>query len=184
MAHAIRRNVDLTYIIMDNQIYGLTKGQLSPTSPKGLKTASSSFGSMEDPVNPLLYVLGYGARFVAQGTPADMAGLAAVIEEGIRYPGFAFINVQSPCITYGEADQQLKAHKQRLESLASVGHDPTNRLAAMELAQAYGTKLYTGVFYRDAEAETTYEQLARDRQAQLAGERVSREGVLDRFRPR
>lgn len=184
VAHAIRRNVDLTYIIMDNQIYGLTKGQLSPTSPKGLKTASSSFGSMEDPVNPLLYVLGYGARFVAQGTPADMAGLAAVIEEGIRYPGFAFINVQSPCITYGEADQQLKAHKQRLESLASVGHDPTNRLAAMELAQAYGTKLYTGVFYRDAEAETTYEQLARDRQAQLAGERVSREGVLDRFRPR
>jgi len=183
VAHAIRRNIDLTYIIMDNQIYGLTKGQLSPTSPKGLKTASSSFGSMEDPVNPLLYVLGYGARFVAQGTPADMPGLAAVIEEGIRFPGFAFINVQSPCITYGEADQQLKSQKQRLEPLDALGHDPTNRLAAMELAQAYGTKLYTGVFYRDAAPGSTFEDLARERQALLEGERVSREHVLDRFRP-
>lgn len=183
VAHAIRRNLDLTYIIMDNQIYGLTKGQLSPTSPKGMKTASSSFGSMEDPVNPLLYVLGYGARFVAQGTPADMAGLAAVVEEGIRYPGFAFINVQSPCITYGEADQQLKAQKQRLEPLASLGHDPSNRLAAMELAQAYGTKLYTGVFYRDPAPGPTFEDLARERQAQLEGQRVTREHVLDAFRP-
>src|SRR5512136_3419841 len=77
VAHAIRRNVDITYIVMDNQIYGLTKGQLSPTSPRGLKTASSTYGSMEDPVNPLLYVLGYGAGFVAQGTPADMSALAA-----------------------------------------------------------------------------------------------------------
>ena len=58
VAHAIRRNVDLTYIVMDNQIYGLTKGQLSPTSPRGLRTASSPYGSLEDPVNPLLYVLG------------------------------------------------------------------------------------------------------------------------------
>ena len=87
MAHAIRRNIDLTYIIMDNQIYGLTKGQLSPTSPRGLRTASSSYGSMEDPVNPLLYVLGYGCRFVAQGTPADMAQLAALDRGRHPLPG-------------------------------------------------------------------------------------------------
>ena len=116
-AHAIRRNVDLTYIVMDNQIYGLTKGQLSPTSPRGLKTVTSAYGSLEDPVNPLLYVLGYGGRFVAQGTPADMAGLATLIEEGIRFPGFAFINVQSPCVTYGQPDAQLKAHKAAMKSL-------------------------------------------------------------------
>ena len=96
---------------MDNQIYGLTKGQLSPTSRRGLATASSALGSMESPVNPLLYVLGYGAEFVAQGTPADMNGLAKIIEEGIRFPGFAFINVQSPCVTYGQEDQMLKAQK-------------------------------------------------------------------------
>src|SRR5512147_274633 len=118
VAHAVRRNIDLTYIIMDNQIYGLTKGQLSPTSPRGLHTASSSYGSLENPVNPLMYVLGYGAGFVAQGTPADMSALADVIEEGIRFPGFAFINVQSPCVTYGEEEAQLKAQKERMQRLA------------------------------------------------------------------
>src|SRR5512138_1923558 len=149
VAHLIRRNIDITYIVMDNQIYGLTKGQLSPTSPRGLTTASSIYGSLEDPVNPLAYVLGYGARFVAQGTPADMAGLASMIEEGIRYPGFAFINVQSPCITYGQADAQLKAHKSQMKSLESVGHDSADRLKALALAAEYGRTLYTGVFYKD-----------------------------------
>jgi len=84
--HVVRRNLDITYIVMDNQIYGLTKGQLSPTSPRGRHTCTSPEGSLEEPVNPLLTVLGYGAQFVAQSTPADMPGLAAVIEEGIRYP--------------------------------------------------------------------------------------------------
>jgi len=168
VAHAIRRNLDLTYIIMDNQIYGLTKGQLSPTSPKGLKTASSTYGSMEDSVNPLLYVLGYGCRFVAQGTPADMAGLAKVIEEGIRFPGFAFINVQSPCVTYGQADQQLKSQKAMMVSLEAAGHDPANRLRAMELAQDYGTKLYTGVLYRDPSGSPPYEVHAKARQDAMA----------------
>jgi 2-oxoglutarate ferredoxin oxidoreductase subunit beta len=185
VAHAIRRNVDLTYIVMDNQIYGLTKGQLSPTSPKGLKTASSSYGSMEDPVNPLLYVLGYGARFVAQGTPADMAGLAQVVEEGIRFPGFAFINVQSPCVTYGEPDQQLKAHKTRMTPLASVGHDASNRIRAMELAQEYGSKLYTGVFYRDPAPDPPYGAFVRERQRALTGDATfQRQRVLDLFQPR
>jgi 2-oxoglutarate/2-oxoacid ferredoxin oxidoreductase subunit beta len=184
LPHAIRRNLDLTYVVMDNQIYGLTKGQLSPTSPRGLKTASSVFGSLEDPVNPLMYVLGYGARFVAQGTPADMMGLGALIEEGIRYPGFAFINVQSPCITYGQPEQQLKAHKAEMKSLASLGHDPSDRIAALRLAQDYGEKLYTGVFYRDNAPEATYEQDVLARQAELAAKAVSRDRILDAFVPR
>jgi 2-oxoglutarate ferredoxin oxidoreductase subunit beta len=183
VAHAIRRNLDLTYIIMDNQIYGLTKGQLSPTSPKGLKTASSSYGSMEDPVNPLLYILGYGCRFVAQGTPADMAGLARIIEEGIRFPGFAFINVQSPCVTYGQVDQQLKAQKLRLEPLDSLNHDPTDRLKAMALAQEYGTRLYTGVFYRDPSPDPTYETFVEERQEAVTEGALPRERILDLFLP-
>jgi 2-oxoglutarate ferredoxin oxidoreductase subunit beta len=183
VAHAIRRNLDMTYIIMDNQIYGLTKGQLSPTSPKGLKTASSTYGSMEDPVNPLLYVLGYGCRFVAQGTPADMAGLAKVIEEGIRFPGFAFINVLSPCVTYGQADQQLKTQKARMESLEAMGHDPADRLRAMGLAQEYGAKLHTGVFYRDPNPDPPYESFMHARQSELDGKAPARDRVLDMFRP-
>src|SRR5512134_1254258 len=124
--HAIRRNLDLTYIVMDNQVYGLTKGQLSPTSPRGLKTVTSPYGSLEQPVNPLLYVLAYGAGFVAQGTPADMPGLATLIEQAIRYPGFAFVNVQSPCITYGQVDAQLKQQKAAMQDLAALGHDSTD----------------------------------------------------------
>ncbi|HEX6974046.1 MAG TPA: 2-oxoacid:ferredoxin oxidoreductase subunit beta [Vicinamibacterales bacterium] len=184
VAHAIRRNIDITYIVMDNQIYGLTKGQLSPTSPRGLTTASSVYGSLEDPVNPLAYVLGYGARFVAQGTPADMAGLATLIEEGIRYPGFAFINVQSPCITFGHPDAQLKAHKSGMVPLSSVGHNPSDRIKAFDLAQAYGEKLYTGVFYRDETPGPTYEQAINQRQQVLSARAVSRDRILDGFIPR
>jgi len=181
--HAIRRNVDLTYILMDNQIYGLTKGQLSPTSPRGSKTASTAHGSLEDPVNPLLYVLGYGAGYVAQGTPADMAGLAEIIEEGIRYPGFAFINVQSPCVTFGEEEQQLSVQKQKMQKLKDLGHDRSDRLRAMALAQEYGIKLYTGVFYRNPDPPMTYEAAWRDLQKNLAGQAKPAGEILSQFQP-
>ena len=178
--HAVRRNSDLTYIVMDNQIYGLTKGQLSPTSPRGKKTASSIYGSMEDPVNPLLYVLAYGAGFVAQGVPADMDGLAKMIEEAIRYPGFAFVNVQSPCITYGDPETQLKTQRARMHKLEAEGHDATNRIRAIELAQEYGRTLYTGVFYRNPTPPPTYESLVRERQQDLSGEASTQEHLLRR----
>jgi 2-oxoglutarate ferredoxin oxidoreductase subunit beta len=181
--HAIRRNMDLTYIVMDNQIYGLTKGQLSPTSPRGLKTVTSTYGSMEEPVNPLLYVLSFGAGFVAQGTPADMPGLAGLIEEGIRFPGFAFINVQSPCVTYGEADAQLKVHKKMMKRLEAMGHDTADRLRAMDLAQAYGRELYTGVFYRNPNPNPTYESLVRARQDQLRPTARPKEKIIEMFVP-
>src|SRR5512144_306555 len=183
VAHAIRRNINLTYIVMDNKIYGLTKGQLSPTSKRGLKTASSAFGSIEAPVNPLLYVLGYGAGFVAQGTPADMDALANVIEEGIRYPGFAFVNVQSPCVTYGEVDSQIKAHKDTMESLEKLGHDPADWLHAIDLAKDYGSRLYTGVFYRNPSPSPTFEADARERQNAQRGTGFGRENILEMFRP-
>ncbi len=183
VAHAIRRNIDITYIVMDNQIYGLTKGQLSPTSARGLKTVSSAFGSLEDPVNPLLYVLGYGAGFVAQGTPADMDGLATIIEQGIRYPGFAFVNVQSPCVTFGQAEAQIKVHREIMQSLEQEGHDPSNRLHAMDLAQHYGTKLHTGIFFRNPNPSPTYEAAVKERHLLLQGTGLPKDRILELFRP-
>ncbi len=183
VAHAIRRNIDLTYIIMDNQIYGLTKGQLSPTSPRGLKTVTSSYGSLEDPINPLMYVLAYGAGFVAQGTPADMNGLALVIEEAIRFPGFAFVNVHSPCVTYGEPDQQLKAQKGKIQSLRELGHDPGNWLKAVELARDYGTKLYTGVLYRNPSPNPTFGQTAHELQEAVRSKALPMNDILQVFLP-
>ena len=179
--HAVRRNADLTYIVMDNQIYGLTKGQLSPTSPRGLRTVTSTYGSLEAPVNPLLYVLSYGAGFVAQGTPADMVGLASIIEAGIRFPGFAFINVQSPCVTFGEPEAQLKVHKAKMKSLDKLGHDASDRLRAMDLAQAYGEELYTGIFYRNPTPAPAYDDLVRERKAEMARMARPKDGILDVF---
>jgi 2-oxoglutarate ferredoxin oxidoreductase subunit beta len=183
VAHVIRRNIDLTYIVMDNQIYGLTKGQLSPTSERGRKTVTSTFGSLEDPVNPLLYVMGYGASFVAQGTPADMAGLARIIEEGMRFPGFAFINIQSPCVTYGQEEQQIKAQKAKMQSLESIAHDSADRARATELAREYGKKLYTGILYRNPNPSPTYGQGVEDRQRALKKQSVPRHEILNRFMP-
>jgi 2-oxoglutarate ferredoxin oxidoreductase subunit beta len=181
VSHAVRRNIDLTYIVMDNQIYGLTKGQASPTSPRGLKTSSSALGSLEEPMNPVLMVLSYGASYVAQGTPADMKGLAEVIEEGIRFPGFAFINVQSPCVTYGREERSLKAHKTMMEALAELGHDPSDRMKAMALASEYGEKLYTGVFYRNPAPPPTYGRATRARQDEMMPNAVPRERILEIF---
>jgi 2-oxoglutarate ferredoxin oxidoreductase subunit beta len=179
--HAIRRNVDIAYVVMDNQIYGLTKGQLSPTSPRGKKTVSSAYGSLESPVNPLSYVLAYGAPFVAQGTPADLPALASVIEQAIRYPGFAFVNVQSPCVTYGDEEHQIKAHKSLMRPLESIAHDPTDLVDAFRLAQTYGTELYTGVLYRNPDPPPTYDSLVRARQRRMREGAVPREKVLDMF---
>jgi 2-oxoglutarate ferredoxin oxidoreductase subunit beta len=182
LPHAVRRNLDLTYVVMDNQIYGLTKGQLSPTSHRGMRTVTSDYGSMEDPVNPLLYMLAFGAGFVAQGTPADMPGLTSVIEEAIRFPGFAFVNVQSPCVTFGESDWQLRAHKEQMKPLAGLGHDVSDRLKAMALAAQYGEELHTGVFYRNPDPAPTYDALAVQRQTELRDRALPRERILDLFR--
>jgi len=118
-------------------------------------------------VNPLLYVLAYGAGFVAQGVPADMDGLAKIIEAAIRYPGFAFVNIQSPCVSYGEEESQLKALKLKMRKLEAEGHDSSNRLRAMELAQGYGETLYTGIFYRNPNPPPTYEDQIRELQQKL-----------------
>jgi 2-oxoglutarate ferredoxin oxidoreductase subunit beta len=179
--HAVRRNLDITYLVMDNQIYGLTKGQLSPTSSKGRRTVTSEHGSLENPVNPLLYVLAYGAPFVAQGTPANIPELADLIEQAIRFPGFAFVNIQSPCVTYGEAEQQIKVHKTIMQSLASLGHDDGDKTQALVRAQAYGQQLITGVYYRAPEPPPVYSSLIRERQRQLGTAAPSRDRILDRF---
>jgi 2-oxoglutarate ferredoxin oxidoreductase subunit beta len=179
--HAVRRNDDITYIVMDNQTYGLTKGQLSPTAPRGLHTVTSTYGSLENPVNPLLQVLAYGASFVAQGTPADIPGLTTMVEEAIRFPGFAFVNVQSPCVTYGEEEQQIKVHKATMKKLEDSGHDSADRLQALDRARSYGHELLTGVYFRDPSPPPTLGALVRERQEAMMASAPARPRVLDAF---
>ena len=105
-----------------------------------------------------------------------------MIEEAIRFPGFAFVNVQSPCVTYGQEDQQLKAQKGVMQPLAVLGHDPADRLKAMALATEYGTKLYTGVLYRNPEPPPTYEAEARARQQETRALARPKHEILEMFR--
>ncbi len=102
--HAIRRNIDVTYIVMDNQIYGLTKGQTSPRSDMGFKTKSTPDGSIESALNVMEMALTAGATFVAQSFSSDLKELTALIEQGIKHKGFSLINVFSPCVTFNKVN--------------------------------------------------------------------------------
>jgi 2-oxoglutarate ferredoxin oxidoreductase subunit beta len=128
--HAARRNVDITYVVMDNQVYGLTKGQTSPTTPTDMHTKASPLGPLAAPLNPLALALSAGATFVAQGYSANQKELVDLIERGVRHTGFSFINVQSPCVTYNLVNT-FDWFKQNVQAVA---HDPSDWNAAMAVA--------------------------------------------------
>ncbi|MEZ7890566.1 MAG: 2-oxoacid:ferredoxin oxidoreductase subunit beta [Candidatus Wallbacteria bacterium] len=146
MPHVARRNIDMTYIVMDNQIYGLTKGQLSPTSELGLKTTTSMQGSVDTPINIVSLALSYNVSFIAQGFAGDMNTLASLIKQGIEHKGFSLIHVISPCVTYRGMDYFKKAKENCVQIQAS--HDPTNKVEAFKMAEAVD-KHYIGVIYRE-----------------------------------
>jgi len=99
-SHAIRRNIDITFIVHNNMVYGLTTRQTSPTSQTGFKTKSTPFGAIELPINPLAIAIASGATFVARGYPGDLKHLVWLIQEGIKHRGFALIDVLQPCVTF------------------------------------------------------------------------------------
>lgn len=146
--HAIRRNIDITYIVMDNQIYGLTKGQTSPRSQMGFKTKSTPAGSIESSLNVMELALTAGATFVAQGFSTDLKELTSLIEQGIQHKGFSFINVFSPCVTFNKVNT-YDWFKENLVSLNDIEHyDSANRLMAMQTLME-NDGLVTGLIYQD-----------------------------------
>src|SRR5881398_856 len=146
--HTMRRNVDLTYIVMDNQIYGLTTGQCSPTSVKGMKTKSTPHGSVENPVNPIPMAIVCGATYVARGFSGQQKQLVALIKGAIEHRGFAFVDVFSPCVTYNH-DNTHEFFKQRTKKLEEMGHDPTDRNAAIARGGEWGETIPIGLFYKN-----------------------------------
>ncbi|MFC0215664.1 2-oxoacid:ferredoxin oxidoreductase subunit beta [Paenibacillus chartarius] len=155
--HAIRRNIDMTYIVMDNQIYGLTKGQTSPRSAEGFKTKSTPQGSIESALSPIEMALASGATFVAQSFSSNLKQLTAVIEAGLQHKGFSFINVFSPCVTFNKINTYdwFKENVVDLEEIPD--YDPTNRVMAMtKLMETNG--MLTGIIYQD-KTKKSYEDL-------------------------
>ena len=143
--HTARRNVDLTYIVMNNQVYGLTTGQISPTSSKGMKTKSTPFGSVEMPVNPITSAIMNGATFVARGYTGDGKHLVELIKKAIQHKGFSLIDIFSPCVTFNH-DNDYKFFKPRVKKLEDEGHDTSDWKSACEKAMMWGDTIYTGLF--------------------------------------
>ncbi len=143
--HTARRNVDLTYVVMNNQIYGLTTGQISPTSRVGQKTKSTPFGSVEYPLNPLTSAIMNGATYVARGYSGDIRHLTDLIKGGIEHHGFALIDVFSPCVTFN-LDNTHAFFKSRIKKLEDEDHDTTDWAAACEKAMVWGDEIFIGRF--------------------------------------
>jgi 2-oxoglutarate ferredoxin oxidoreductase subunit beta len=151
--HTARRNIDLTYLVMNNQIYGLTTGQVSPTSNHGMRTKSTPFGNVELPINPITSAVMNGATFVARGYSGDVKHLTELMKLAIQHRGFSLIDIFSPCVTFN-LDNTHAFFKGRVKKLEDEGHDPTDWKAACEKAMVWGDTIYTGIFFRAADAKT------------------------------
>jgi len=147
-AHTARRNVDLTYFVMNNQIYGLTTGQVSPASDIGMKTKSTPFGNLERPVNAVTTSIMNGATFVARGFSGHGKHLVSIVKQAIEHRGFSIVDVFSPCVTFNH-DNTYDFFRQRIKKLEEEGHDPSDWRAACEKAMAWDDEIFTGVYYRN-----------------------------------
>ncbi|MGD9685144.1 MAG: 2-oxoacid:ferredoxin oxidoreductase subunit beta [Candidatus Obscuribacterales bacterium] len=157
LIHAMRRNLDVTYVVMDNQIYGLTTGQASPTTTKGHKTKSTPAGNIESPLNPLALAITSGATYVARGFSGEQKHLADTIAGGIAHKGFALIDVFSPCVTYNKINT-YPWFKERVYKLEDEGWDPTaDYYKSLEKSFEWGDKIPLGVIYKHE--MDTYEDL-------------------------
>ncbi len=154
--HIARRNVDLTYLVMNNQIYGLTTGQISPTSEKGMKTKSTPFGNIEAPVNPITAAIINGATFVARGFAGEPKHLAMLVRKAIEHKGFSLIDIFSPCVTFNH-DNDYAFFRERVKKLEDEGHDPSDWKAACEKAMLWGDTIYIGHYF-EKQAPTLGEQ--------------------------
>lgn len=146
--HAMRRNLDVTYCVMNNQVYGLTTGQTSPTTTIGTQTKSTPFGNPESPINPIAIALATGASFVARGFSGEPAHLVETIKQAISHRGFALVDIFSPCVTYNKVNT-YPWFKQRVYKMEEKGHDASSLPAAMERAMEWGDKIPVGVFYKN-----------------------------------
>ncbi len=145
--HTARRNLDITYIVMNNQIYGLTAGQISPTSLKGHVTKTTPKGSLEEPINPLALAMAGGATFVARGFSGDPGHLTSLIAQAISHKGFALVDIFSPCVTFNKINT-FDFFRKRVYKLEEAAHASADFNVALEKTKEWGEKIPIGLFYK------------------------------------
>ncbi len=147
LIHAIRRNIDVKFFVHDNQVYGLTKGQASPTSMQGMKTKAQPEGAPAAPLNPLALAIALDCSFVARGYAGDQEHLALMMKEAINHEGFALFDILQPCVTFNHVNtyQWFASRVYRLDA----SYDPTNRAAAFAKALEPPDTIPLGIIYRN-----------------------------------
>ncbi len=149
---AARRNIDMTYLAHNNQVYGLTKGQASPTSEAGFVTKTTPLGAIQ-PLNPLMLALGSDISFLARGFAGDVEHLAGLIKAGVQHRGFSLIDILQPCVSFNHLNT-YQWYKQRVYKL-DKSYDPSSKEAALAKAQEWGARIPIGIIYQ--RQRTVYE---------------------------
>ncbi len=145
--HAMRRNLNLTYIVMDNEVYGLTTGQTSPTTAEGHKTKSTPRGNVERPIAPLALALAAGATYVARGFTGQPKQLTKLTAAAMAHRGFSLIDVFSPCVTFNKVNT-YPWFRERVYMLEDEGYDPSDFMGAMEKALEFDERIPLGLLYQ------------------------------------
>ncbi|MBN1368139.1 MAG: 2-oxoacid:ferredoxin oxidoreductase subunit beta [Dehalococcoidales bacterium] len=153
--HAMRRNHDITYLVHDNQVYGLTKGQASPTSDAGFISRTTPQGAGL-PINPIALAVLAGATFVARGYAGDVAHLSELIKQGIKHKGFALIDILQPCVSFNHVNT-FKWYADRVYKVEDSNFNPADKAQAIAKAQEWGDRIPIGVIYKEQRA--TFEEL-------------------------
>lgn len=156
--HAMRRNVDITYIVMDNNIYGLTTGQTSPTSAKGFKSKTTPAGAAEDPIRPLHLALAQGASFVAQAFSGDVKEMTEIFEAAIKHKGFALVNAFSPCVTFNKINTYDWFKEKLVKLKDKEDYQPKSHIEALRYIDQYAS-LVTGIIYRQEGRKAYHEEI-------------------------
>lgn len=176
--HAARRNVDIAYFMMDNEIYGLTKGQAGPTTPTGDRTKSTTYGNPDPALDPCALAIAFGASWVGRGFSGDVKGTTELMTRAIRHHGFAFLNILSPCVTWRGEEQ----HKELRASVRAVptDHDATDREAALRFTDETD-QVTTGVLYEVTRPTLMDELASIEFQARAKDPAPTREKFLRMF---
>jgi len=183
--HTLRKNVSLTYIVVNNRIYALTQGQASPTTSFGMVTLSTPFGSKDFPIEGPALALAAGGTFIARGFSGAVAPLAVLMEKAMKHKGFALLEVLSPCITHNRVNTYEWYRNNIFAVENEPGYDPRDKNKAWEALQ-HREKMATGLIFEE-EKQTFEELILPDRGKpiafnDLALDRSSLEKIMEKFR--
>lgn len=176
--HNIRRNIDIAHFVHDNQVYGLTKGQASPTSGLGFITGVQPDGNINEPLNPLLIAIAAGAGFVARGFTGNKDQLVSLMKQAVEYEGYALLDILQPCVSFNKVNT-FSWYKDRVYVLEE-DYDFADKVGAMQKAMEFGDKIPTGVIYKERKSTFHEKNPVLKDVGSLVGKRAGSE-TIDKF---